>query len=141
MSLFNSREYWSTRLGADEEFDQGGICIANVDNDPNGAGKEQLQHAVAACTASLCGTDQVCCTAVKIVSGSLQGMLRVHMPHEEGYRIEDILLETELEGSILQLAAGNFLGCVPLTTRPRLMLYGVTAVTYCSRCAHRGLLQ
>jgi Bardet-Biedl syndrome 9 protein len=55
----------------------------------------------------------VCCpTAVKIVTGSLQGVLRVHQPHQQGYNIEDILLEAQLDSSILQLAAGNFLGCV-----------------------------
>jgi hypothetical protein len=50
------------------------------------------------------------CSAAKIITGSLQGMLRVHLPHQRGYHIEDMLLETELESSILQLAAGNFLG-------------------------------
>lgn len=50
------------------------------------------------------------CSAAKIVTGSLQGVLRVHLPHQRGYHVEDMLLETELEGSILQLAAGNFLG-------------------------------
>lgn len=47
--------------------------------------------------------------AVKVITGSLQGVLRVHQP-KQGYTIEDILLETQLDGSILQLAAGNFLG-------------------------------
>jgi hypothetical protein len=50
--------------------------------------------------------------AVKVITGSLQGVLRVHQP-KQGYTIEDILLETQLDSSILQLAAGNFLGCVP----------------------------
>lgn len=50
--------------------------------------------------------------AVKIITGSIQGVLRVHQPHQQGYHIEDILLEVQLDSSILQLAAGNFLGCV-----------------------------
>jgi len=48
--------------------------------------------------------------AVKIITGSLQGVIRVHQPHQQGYHIEDILLEAQLDSSILQLAAGNFLG-------------------------------
>jgi len=39
MSLFGSREWWAARLGdGDEEFDQGSLCIANIDNAQNGAG-------------------------------------------------------------------------------------------------------
>lgn len=38
MSLFSSRDYWSTRLGTEEEFDQGGVCVGNIDNDPTGHG-------------------------------------------------------------------------------------------------------
>jgi hypothetical protein len=50
--------------------------------------------------------------AVKIITGSLQGVLRVHQPHQQEYHIEDILLEAQLDSGILQLAAGNFLGWV-----------------------------
>jgi hypothetical protein len=49
---------------------------------------------------------------VKVITGSLQGVLRVHQPHQQGYHIEDILLEAQLDSSILQLAAGNFMGYV-----------------------------
>lgn len=38
MSLFSSREWWTTRLGDSEEFDQGSLCVANIDGDPSGAG-------------------------------------------------------------------------------------------------------
>jgi hypothetical protein len=38
MSLFQSREWWSHRIDADEEFDGGGMVVGNVDNDPSGAG-------------------------------------------------------------------------------------------------------
>uniref|UniRef100_A0A383VDZ0 PTHB1 N-terminal domain-containing protein n=1 Tax=Tetradesmus obliquus TaxID=3088 RepID=A0A383VDZ0_TETOB len=106
MSLFSSREWWSTRLGTAEEFDQGSIAIANIDNDPNGN--------------------------AKIITGSLQGMLRVHLPHQRGYHVEDMLLETELEGSILQLAAGNFLGsssiCLAVLHPRKLAVYALQAV-------------
>jgi Bardet-Biedl syndrome 9 protein len=40
MSLFSSRQWWQTRLGSDEEFDQGSICVANIDNDPVGTGEQ-----------------------------------------------------------------------------------------------------
>ena len=40
MSLFQAREWWTTWCGgADEEFDQGSLCIANIDNNPNGFGE------------------------------------------------------------------------------------------------------
>lgn len=58
----------------------------------------------------LCTACSLSPCAVKLVTGSLQGVLRVHQPHQQGYHIEDILLETQLDSSILQLAAGNFLG-------------------------------
>ncbi|WIA34315.1 hypothetical protein OEZ86_012654 [Tetradesmus obliquus] len=106
MSLFSSREWWSTRLGTAEEFDQGSIAIANIDNDPNGN--------------------------AKVITGSLQGVLRVHLPHQRGYHVEDMLLETELEGSILQLAAGNFLGsssiCLAVLHPRKLAVYALQAV-------------
>jgi hypothetical protein len=44
MSLFSSREWWSTRLGTGEEFDQGSIAIANIDNDPNGNGEQVFKQ-------------------------------------------------------------------------------------------------
>jgi len=36
MSLFKAREWWETRVGEAEEFDQGSLCIANIDNAPDG---------------------------------------------------------------------------------------------------------
>lgn len=106
MSLFSSRQWWHTRLGSGEEFDQGSICVANVDNDPIGT--------------------------VKIITGSLQGVLRVHQPHQQGYSIEDILLEAQLNSSILQLAAGNFLGgtslCLAVLHPRKLSVYTLQAV-------------
>lgn len=75
-----------------------------------------------------------CCpTTVKVVTGSLQGVLRVHQPHQQGYHIEDILLEAQLDSSILQLAAGNFLGCV-LTHADILLL--VSCVMSCQHGTH-----
>lgn len=36
MSLFKARDWWSTVLGEKEEFDQGCLCLADVDNSGNG---------------------------------------------------------------------------------------------------------
>lgn len=61
----------------------GCLLVANVDNDPTGQ--------------------------AKIVTGSFSGMLRVFLPRERGYRAEDLLMETELEGGpVLALACGRF---------------------------------
>lgn len=58
------------------------MCLANIDNDQNGY--------------------------TKIITGSLQGILRIYLPREREYKAEDLLLEHELEQAILQLAAGRF---------------------------------
>ena len=42
MSLFKTRDWWSTTVGEEEEFDHGCLCVANVDNDPNGYGKSLI---------------------------------------------------------------------------------------------------
>ena len=53
--------------------------------------------------------------AVKIVTGSHKGLLRVFAPRKQGFQIDDLLLETSLTDSqgegepILQLLAGHFL--------------------------------
>lgn len=44
----------------------------------------------------------------KIVTGSLHGMLRVYFPRQNEYRIEDLVLEAQLDAPILQLLAGKF---------------------------------
>lgn len=36
MSLFKARDWWSIVLGEKEEFDQGCLCLADVDNTGNG---------------------------------------------------------------------------------------------------------
>lgn len=52
MSLFKTREWWSTVCGnGEEEFDRGGLCVANIDNSPDGS--------------------------VKILTGSFEGLLRI----------------------------------------------------------------
>ena len=36
MSLFKARDFWSTVVGEDEEFDVGCICVADIDNKGRG---------------------------------------------------------------------------------------------------------
>jgi Bardet-Biedl syndrome 9 protein len=45
----------------------------------------------------------------KIVVGTLQGILRIFLPRKNEYSINDLMLEEELEGPILQIEAGRFL--------------------------------
>lgn len=46
--------------------------------------------------------------AGKIVTGSLQGKLRVFYPKEAEYSPDDLLLEEQLGAPILQVAIGRF---------------------------------
>jgi hypothetical protein len=46
MSLFSTREWWDTRLGSNEEFHLGSLCVANIDNDPSGAGVWVRTHSM-----------------------------------------------------------------------------------------------
>jgi len=39
MSLFKAREWWGTTVGEEEEYDQGCLCVANIDNNNNPSGK------------------------------------------------------------------------------------------------------
>ncbi|NXA49629.1 PTHB1 protein, partial [Nothocercus julius] len=84
MSLFKARDWWSTVLGEKEEFDQGCLCVADVDNS---------------------GQD-------KIIVGSYMGYLRIFNPHPvkpgDGFQAEDLLLEVQLREPILQVEVGKF---------------------------------
>uniref|UniRef100_A0A4X2JV89 Bardet-Biedl syndrome 9 n=1 Tax=Vombatus ursinus TaxID=29139 RepID=A0A4X2JV89_VOMUR len=86
MSLFKARDWWSAVLGEKEEFDQGCLCVADVDN---------------SCT----GED-------KIVVGSYTGYLRIFSPHPvkvgDRAQAEDLLLEVHLRDPILQVEVGKF---------------------------------
>lgn len=42
MSLFKARDWWSATLGEGEEFDQGCLCVGDVDNSGTGLGQFQL---------------------------------------------------------------------------------------------------
>ncbi|XP_064025951.1 protein PTHB1 isoform X4 [Pogoniulus pusillus] len=86
MSLFKARDWWSTVLGEKEEFDQGCLCVADVDN--SGSGQD------------------------KIIVGSYMGYLRIFNPHPvkpgDEAQIEDLLLEVQLKEPILQVEVGKF---------------------------------
>mmetsp|Transcript_13770 Transcript_13770/g.26699 ORF Transcript_13770/g.26699 Transcript_13770/m.26699 type:complete len:870 (-) Transcript_13770:352-2961(-) len=107
MSLFQAREWWSAKPDDVEETGHGNLVVANIDNDPNG-------HA-------------------KIVSASYQGFLRIYFPRQAGYKIEDLMLEKNLELPVLQIAAGRFLptpnklGLAVLHPR-KLVVYSVQAM-------------
>ncbi|NXK98765.1 PTHB1 protein, partial [Formicarius rufipectus] len=86
MSLFKARDWWSTVLGEKEEFDQGCLCVADVDN--SGSGQD------------------------KVIVGSYMGYLRIFSPHPvkagDEVQAEDLLLEVQLREPILQVEVGKF---------------------------------
>jgi Bardet-Biedl syndrome 9 protein len=83
MSLFKSREWWATQCGSGEEFDRGSLCIANIDN----AAEPSL----------------------KVITGSFSGLLRIFNPRKRDFKVEDLLLEHNLNLPILQIEAGRFI--------------------------------
>jgi Bardet-Biedl syndrome 9 protein len=108
MSLFQAREWWSAQAGQEEEFDSGCLCIANVDNEPGGTNK--------------------------IITGSFQGMLRMYCPKQKEYKIEDLILEKNLEMPILQIEAGRLVQgsrelCLALLHPMKLSIYKISAVS------------
>lgn len=92
MSLFKARDWWSAALGEGEEFDQGCLCVGDVDN--SGTGHD------------------------KVVVGSYMGMLRIFSPHanksSEGVPMEAQLLEVQLQNAIIQVEVGKFVSCSDL---------------------------
>ena len=80
MSLFSTHEIWCATIGSNEEFDQGTMCVANIDNESNGS--------------------------QKIITGSFQGVLRIYYPRGGEYRIEDLMVEQFLGAPILSLPPG-----------------------------------
>ncbi|XP_049901956.1 protein PTHB1 isoform X1 [Epinephelus moara] len=92
MSLFKARDWWSAVLGEGEEFDQGCLCVGDVDN--SGSGHD------------------------KVVVGSYMGMLRIFSPHtsksSEGGVADALLLEVQLQNAIIQVEVGKFVSCSEL---------------------------
>ncbi|XP_051576570.1 protein PTHB1 isoform X2 [Myxocyprinus asiaticus] len=92
MSLFKARDWWASVLGEGEEFDQGCLCVGDVDN--SGTGYD------------------------KIVVGSYMGMLRIFSPHpakpDEPMEADAQLLEVQLPDPIIQVEIGKFVSCSEL---------------------------
>ncbi|XP_073486578.1 protein PTHB1 isoform X2 [Aquarana catesbeiana] len=86
MSLFKARDWWSASLGENEEFDQGCLSVADVDNSESGQDK--------------------------IIVGSYNGYLRIFSPHPlktgDAIQAEDLLLEVQLRDPVLQVEVGKF---------------------------------
>ncbi|KAM5157169.1 protein PTHB1 [Mantella aurantiaca] len=86
MSLFKARDWWSASLGENEEFDQGCLSVADVDNSESGQDK--------------------------IIVGSYSGYLRIFSPHPlkagDAIHAEDLLLEVQLRDPVLQVEVGKF---------------------------------
>lgn len=83
MSVFQLHDWWTTKVGDNEEFDQHCFGVGNIDN-------------------SLPPSN-------KIVIGSLDGILRIYHPTKPNYRVEDLVMEEDLKRPILQLAVGRFI--------------------------------
>ncbi len=77
MSIFQLRDKWTTRVGDNEEFDAASIWVGNVDN-------------------AMPATD-------KIVVGSFNGFLRVYAPALRAFRVDDLLLERNMQAAIYQV--------------------------------------
>ncbi|XP_054049627.1 protein PTHB1 isoform X2 [Rissa tridactyla] len=114
MSLFKARDWWSTVLGEKEEFDQGCLCVADVDNSGSGQGYSS-KHFCSKLN-SICAI--VFCSLLwlffldKIIVGSYTGYLRIFNPRPvkpgDGIQPEDLLLEVQLREPILQVEVGKF---------------------------------
>lgn len=114
MSLFKVRDWWSTKVGVEEEFDKGCLCIANINNNV----EKQDQ----------------------IITGSFQGMLRIYNPKPKktehgwnGFQAQHLLLETAFQLPILQVAAGQFVSgsenkYLAILHPQKLSVFGVTGV-------------
>ncbi|XP_078253729.1 protein PTHB1 isoform X1 [Rhinoraja longicauda] len=84
MSLFKARDWWSTSVGEQEDFDQGCLCVADVDNTESD----------------------------KIIVGSYKGILRIYSPNPSkpgaAFQPEELILELQLQDPILQMEVGKF---------------------------------
>ena len=78
MSIFQIKELWGTRVGANEEYDKSSVCL-------DGSGGE-----------------------VKIIIGSFEGYLRVYKPKQKEFMASDMILERNMMLPILQVSCGPF---------------------------------
>jgi PTHB1 N-terminus len=113
MSLFSLRELWKGSVSSEEVFAPGGLVVANVDNSLDGNGTSRSHS-------STPQTPQPrppgpSCSADKVVTGSLHGVLRIYSPAGRGATnvdAESLMLEQDLGAPILQLAVGRLQVCV-----------------------------
>jgi Bardet-Biedl syndrome 9 protein len=141
MSLFKARDWWRVSCGQHEEFDKGSLCIGNVDNSSDGRGaRSMLRRCKSKASCNACMQDAAWhhgIRAVKVIVGSFQGLLRIYQPREREYKVEDLLLEVELEQAILQLEAGRFSSCAaPCNYAPLCPLARPLSATRLCCCKH-----
>ena len=120
MSIFQTRDKWGTCVGDHEEFDTRSIHIENIDNSNPPAPK------------IIIGTLYIYIYIyIYIIHiGSFEGLLRIYSPQLREFRIEDLLLERNLESSILQLGSGKLTNSGELALavlhKRKLSVYSVT---------------
>ncbi|RXM97102.1 Protein PTHB1 [Acipenser ruthenus] len=119
MSLFKAWDWWPSSVGQEEEFDQGCLCVANIDN-------------------SATGHD-------KIILGSCMGFLRVYVPNlskpGEALIPEEQLVEFPTLSSLVLLKHWCSYGYPPFSAANQVDLKGVV-VTLSSnghlQCSYLG---
>ena len=100
MSVFRLHDWWSIQISQDEDFDMGCLCIGNLDNARPASDK--------------------------IAVASLEGMLRVYNPSHPTYRVDDLVLEEQLNQPILQILTGRF---IPSTSLQAIAVLHPTKLT------------
>ena len=86
------------QLGYASEMQRPGcMCMANLDNDPSG---ESMSLVYVSGALSF--------GAVKVATGSFQGVLRIYKPKNAEFGVEDLLYEEQYDEPILQVGAGVF---------------------------------
>lgn len=114
MSLYQARDWWSTTCGNDEEYEARSVVIGSIEGAPSEQGTLRAckGHATAVPRVSyrtqLSQPESMRWCAGNIVTGSLQGILRIYRPRQQDFCIEDLLLEAQLQAPILQLELGSF---------------------------------
>jgi Bardet-Biedl syndrome 9 protein len=91
MSLFKTRDWWSTTCGEGEVFDHGCLKLSNINDNPE---KKDL-----------------------IIVGSYNGLLRVYNPSvvkdkngniNNAFKAHDLIIEKSFPAPILQVETGRF---------------------------------
>lgn len=83
MSIFEAKEWWSTTISNNEEFDGNSITVENIDNENPAKNK--------------------------ICVSSFSGFLRVYEPTFGVNRVENLLYEKYYDNPILQINSGNLM--------------------------------